>query len=116
MGKGRSRKTVQAARLNFSNVLLENEKYIREVLDIVSGEDALAEFMSTVHKSWTGKVLNFVDVDGVQVLDGIQVSMDELQDQLLWLTPMANSQFLSLFEEERESGELRLSRCLDVLE
>ncbi len=96
--------------------LLQHDQYLREVFDTASGESALAEFMNGVRRTWSLRRPSFVQRDGIRLLDGIPILVDELHDQLQALSTMAGSRFVALFEEERKSWEVCLARCLEVLD
>lgn len=96
--------------------LFKHESYLREVFHLASGESALAEFMNGVKRTWSARQPVFIQRDGIKLLDGIPMLVDELHDQLQELSTMEGSEFVSLFQEERKSWEVRLARCQEVLE
>jgi len=96
--------------------ILDKEDYLNEVFNLAAGESALGEFMNAVRRTWASRKPVFIEKDGCNILDGIPLLIEELQEQLQSLATMATSQYVGLFEEERKNWEVRLSNCADVLE
>ena len=94
----------------------DHGKYLREVFENAAGEASVAEFFSSIDRSWTARKCAFVKLGGVLLLQGIPELTDELEEHLQALETMSGSPYARLFESDRAAWEMRLAKCREELE
>jgi dynein heavy chain 1, cytosolic len=117
-GSGRKQARLIDARLGdiWACNLDEHERYLRLVFESAAAESSLASFLASVADAWTSRRVEFVHRGRVHLVRGIPSLVDDANEHLHALSTMSGSAHARLFESERASWELRISRFRDEVD